>query len=621
MDSGSPLPEGDDEAVPDRFRVDFVGRTLLGTYEVERRLAEGGMGTVYLARDRSLGRRVVVKVPHARFLSEPGFRSRFRREIAELVRLEHAHVVRILARGEEDDVPYFVLPYLGGGSLEDVLREGPQSIEEATRWLVPIASTLDFVHARGVVHRDVKPGNILFDEQRHVLLSDFGVVKALEREEEGALTDLGTAVGSPFYMAPEQALGKEVGPAADQYALASTLYEALAGEPPFGKGTPVEVVIRKQQGRPTPVRERRPETPAAADDVLARALDPDPAARFPDCGTFARAFVAAVAPPAPAAAPPGRRGRLAALAVLAVGLVAGTAVGAATDWFGLARAVEAPTPPARPASNVVLVEPGSEPRRVLRYRPEVGAQDRFVLRFEDSTTREVAGREVESGSVRDQDATVRVDSVADDGTARVAWRFSKFRVTHREGTPEALVAEERRIFESLGEVDLVSTRAGNGAGEVRIDRPEGPALAAAIEAGAEEFVRQLEVELPVDPVGVGAVWDHARFARYLGMRFHESATYELVEADGDRLRLRYQMQQHAPDQKMLLPGEKEGPATEIEEFRASGRGEIVLDLTRPAPLEHAAKGTVEFTGRLVGFPLDGTVIRVETAFEVRLVRE
>ena len=166
-----PLAPGADESdVPSRFHVSFEGKTLLGIYHVEKKLAEGGMGSVWLAQDTNLGRRVVVKVPHARFLGEPGFRSRFRREVSELVRLEHPHVVRILAQGEQDEVPYFVLQYLGGGSLEDRIGRGAQSPEDALAWLEPISATLDFVHARGVVHRDVKPANILFDEQGHVFL-------------------------------------------------------------------------------------------------------------------------------------------------------------------------------------------------------------------------------------------------------------------------------------------------------------------------------------------------------------------------------------------------------------------------------------------------------------------
>ena len=154
--------------VPSRFALDFTGATLLGIYRVRSRIADGGMGAVYLADDTTLGRKVVVKVPHVRFLAEPGFRARFRREVSELVRLEHPHVVRVLAQGEHEEVPYFVLQYLGGGSLEDRLAHGTQTVDEVLSWQPAMAQTLDFVHQRGIVHRDVKPANVLFDEAGHV---------------------------------------------------------------------------------------------------------------------------------------------------------------------------------------------------------------------------------------------------------------------------------------------------------------------------------------------------------------------------------------------------------------------------------------------------------------------
>ncbi len=165
--------------VPPRFAVDLAGATLLGIYRVEKKIADGGMGSVWLGEDTNLGREVVVKVPHIRFLGEAGFRARFTREIAELVRLEHPNIVRILAQGTHEEVPFFVLQYLGGGSLESRLEaagDGPRSADAVVSWLRTIAATLDFVHSRGVVHRDVKPENILFDEEGHVFLSDFGVV-------------------------------------------------------------------------------------------------------------------------------------------------------------------------------------------------------------------------------------------------------------------------------------------------------------------------------------------------------------------------------------------------------------------------------------------------------------
>jgi serine/threonine-protein kinase len=278
--------------VPPRFDVDFKGATLLGTYRVEKKLADGGMGSVWLGEDTNLGRPVVVKVPHVRFLGEPGFRARFEREISELVRLEHPNIVRILAQGTHEEIPFFVLQYLGGGSLEEQLADagpGPRGTDAVVSWLRTIASTLDFIHGRGVVHRDVKPENILFDEGGHVFLSDFGVVKALD--EDLNVTAAGTGVGSPKYMAPEQGLGRQVEGTADQYGLATTVYEAIAGRLPFDGDSALEMLLNKHKVSPAPIAEFAPELPAACADAVMRGLSADPGERFASCQEFADAFL------------------------------------------------------------------------------------------------------------------------------------------------------------------------------------------------------------------------------------------------------------------------------------------------------------------------------------------
>ncbi|MCP5065319.1 MAG: serine/threonine protein kinase, partial [bacterium] len=197
--------DGGARDVPSRFSVDFAGQTLLSTYRVERKLAEGGMGTVYLGEDTNLGRQVVVKVPHARFLGEPGFRARFKREVTELVRLEHPNICRILAQGDNEELPYFVLQYLGGGSLEERLKAagGSVSSHDALPWLRTIAKTLDFIHARGIIHRDVKPANVILSKFGEVKLTDFGIA----RTQQSDLTETGIGLGTPSYMSPEQIVG------------------------------------------------------------------------------------------------------------------------------------------------------------------------------------------------------------------------------------------------------------------------------------------------------------------------------------------------------------------------------------------------------------------------------
>jgi formylglycine-generating enzyme required for sulfatase activity len=280
-----------------RFGVDLVGRTLGGRYRVDRKIGAGGMGAIYKGQDVELGVAVVVKVPHVRLLVEDGFLARFDREIRQLVHLDHPHVVRILGRGEEEGIPYFVLPFLEGGSLEDRLAAAPgrrQTVPETLLWLGPVAETLDFIHGRGVVHRDVKPANILFHATGTAYVSDFGIAKALAAGDSG-LTMTGHGVGTPQYMAPEQAMGRDLSGAADQYALAATLYEALRGAPPFAGNTPLEIAVRKEKEPPPPIQDHVPGLPKEAARAVMRALSRDPGKRFASCVEFARAFARGVA--------------------------------------------------------------------------------------------------------------------------------------------------------------------------------------------------------------------------------------------------------------------------------------------------------------------------------------
>ena len=183
----------------DRFSTDLTGKTLEGRFRVDRELARGGMGTVYQAHDETLHQSVVVKVPLPEVLMMEGFRSRFDKEIQELLALRHPHIVRVLSRGEHEQVPYFVLEYLGGGSLSSRIkaqRDKRLDPAEVATWLPDIAATLDFVHDRDIVHRDVKPANILFDDHGHVFLSDFGIAKAIGGTQLG-MTSTGIPIGSP----------------------------------------------------------------------------------------------------------------------------------------------------------------------------------------------------------------------------------------------------------------------------------------------------------------------------------------------------------------------------------------------------------------------------------------
>jgi serine/threonine-protein kinase len=277
--------------------IDITGRLLDGRYRVTGPLGRGGMATVWLAQDERLSRQVVVKVPDEALLRDEVFRERFAREVRSLVELEHPNVVRVLDVGRLDEVPYAVMQYLPGGSLKDILdRTGTaQSAESVLAWLGPIADALDSMHERGVVHRDVKPGNILFDGRGRAYLSDFGIAKALD-PTESELTRTGQSPGSPGYMPPEILEGR-IGTAYDQYSLGAVVLRCLSGEPPPAFASP-ERLAKALGGR----------IPPAAAEAIRRAVALEPTDRFPTCRTFMLALKRALeAEPLPAAGPAGTR--------------------------------------------------------------------------------------------------------------------------------------------------------------------------------------------------------------------------------------------------------------------------------------------------------------------------
>jgi hypothetical protein len=622
-------PAGRDD-VPARFLVDFTGQTLLGQYRVERRLAEGGMGSVYLAEDENLGRRVVVKVPHTRFLGDAGFRARFRREIEELVRLEHPHVVRILARGEQDGIPFFVLQFLGGGSLEDRLARGAESPAQALAWLGTIADTLDFLHGRGVIHRDVKPANILFDESGHVFLSDFGVVKALGTDDGADLTAVGTGVGSPLYMAPEQGMGHGVTPASDQYALASALYEALAGAPPFGRGSVVEILVRKGREDAAPLRRTLPDLPEACEAAVARALAREPLQRFATCAEFAAAFRAGLAP-APAVAAP--RSRLPLVALLA-GLPVLVVVGVLTRGFGLwaerppapPAVARAAPPPAEPMILVRLNSAGAEPRQLLRWRFTPGRKQAWrthttakqTMKFEMKTGPAPAPAMEFSGD-SEQDMDVVVTEVDAEGRARLAWTF------HPEkplpgSAPNEWGAMQQKIAEALGTLSGTSliTRTGVSLEATLHSERVLDAEARRYLTGTEETMRNMSMRLPDDPVGVGARWETTQIKELLTIRYQEVASYEVLSRTGDRLRVKFEFSADAPDQP-FVPIQGRGGGKEkarILEFKFQGQGEALVDLAEVVPIESTVRADIVHV--MEGEDKEGAgTVRFTRTFEAR----
>jgi len=285
---------------------------LAGRYAVEREIGRGGMATVYLARDLEHGRPVALKVMHPELAAVGA--ARFRREIAIAGRLRHPNILGVLDSGEAAGRLWYTMPYVRGESVRDVLRrERRLPVSRAVRIALDAAAALDFAHQEGVLHRDVKPENVLLDESGRTLLADFGLARATEPQagvcESGALTETGFFVGSATYVSPEQASGEyEVDARTDVYALGCVLYEMLAGEPPVTAPTPREVLAKRAALPAPPVGLARGDVPAGVEAAIDRALVRWPTGRFASAGDFARALEAAMPAGAQASAPPAAAG-------------------------------------------------------------------------------------------------------------------------------------------------------------------------------------------------------------------------------------------------------------------------------------------------------------------------
>ncbi len=299
-------------------------------YEHPERIARGGMGEIYRAEDAHLARTVAIKVLSERFADNEAIRGRFTREGLAAARLSKApSTVMIFDVGEHEGRPYIVMEYLAGGSLADRLgREGPQPIGRALDWLRQAAAALDAAHASGIVHRDVKPANLLLDDDDCVKVADFGVASAAHL---ASFTETGTVVGTAGYLAPEQARGETATPASDRYALAVVAFELLTGSRPFERDSSTAEAMAHVSAPIPPASAHNAELPPEVDEVLARGLAKEPAHRFESCTDFVHALrnalheaagrttVAALSPALPA----GRRRFPFAFVALGAALLAG----------------------------------------------------------------------------------------------------------------------------------------------------------------------------------------------------------------------------------------------------------------------------------------------------------
>ena len=282
---------------------DLSGQTF-GSYRLEGLLGRGGMGEVYRARHLRLTNRLAaVKILPASFASDPDFLRRFDQEANSAASLDHPNILPVWDYGEQDGTPFLAMPLVPAGSLKELLeRRGPLSPTESERYLAPIAEALDYAHSRGILHRDVKPANILLREDGRPQLADFGIAKAIEAGQTQGLTQAGGGIGTPEYMAPEQIEGRAE-PRSDLYALGIALYQMLSGQLPYDGSTPYEVALKQISNPLPPLRRLRPDLSPAIEAVVARALAKDPAARYPTGRAFAAAFHEAIAHPNAVPAP------------------------------------------------------------------------------------------------------------------------------------------------------------------------------------------------------------------------------------------------------------------------------------------------------------------------------
>jgi eukaryotic-like serine/threonine-protein kinase len=281
-------------------RDDLV-TALAGRYDIERELGHGGMAVVYLARDVRHDRHVAIKALRPELATTLGA-ERFLREINIAARLTHPNILALHDSGEAAGMLYFVMPHVEGETLrERLVREHQLPMEEALAITRQIGLALDYAHQRGVVHRDIKPDNILLLGD-HVLVADFGLARALHTAGTQRLTESAVAVGTPAYMSPEQAAADpDVDGRADLYSLACVLFEMIAGMPPFRGANSAAVLAQHMTATPPSICAQRPHCPPNVDAAVARALEKNPADRFRTAGEFAAALsIAPAAWPSPA---------------------------------------------------------------------------------------------------------------------------------------------------------------------------------------------------------------------------------------------------------------------------------------------------------------------------------
>jgi serine/threonine-protein kinase len=267
----------------------MIGDVIADRYEVLEVVGAGGMSSVYKAHDQLLERNVALKVLHARFGDDAEYVERFRREARAVAQLSHPNIVTVIDRGEADGHQFIVFEFIDGENLKELVeRTGPLPVRRAVELALAIAEGLCFAHEHGIVHRDVKPQNVLLNGDGEAKVTDFGIARSLDVEH--GVTQTGTVLGTSNYLSPEQATGQPVTPATDIYSLGVVLYELLTGDVPFSGDNFVAVAIKHRDEAVPDITELRPDVPLRLAAAMECALEKDPARRFPTMRDFATAL-------------------------------------------------------------------------------------------------------------------------------------------------------------------------------------------------------------------------------------------------------------------------------------------------------------------------------------------
>lgn len=257
---------------------EILRSAVVGKYEIIRRIGVGGMATVYLARDVNLNREVAIKMLPQLFLRDDQFISRFKREARLAAMLEHPHIARIYNISDEEDICYFVMSYLPNGTLTRQLRRhGALNTEDIARWSKDICSALIHAHGHGVIHRDLKPDNIMLDRDFRAVVVDFGIAHAAEGT---SITETGAVIGTPQYMSPDQACGKDLDARSDIYSMGLLMYQMATGALPFEAHDSVSLMYMHVHENPVPPIMRCPEIPRWLNTIIMKCLEKDPDARY-----------------------------------------------------------------------------------------------------------------------------------------------------------------------------------------------------------------------------------------------------------------------------------------------------------------------------------------------------